>query len=65
MLGGADADGVPMESDGVGKRNCDAHPVPSVFLVFRRLVPISHEKQRLNKDESVGLVIEVIEDLQP
>lgn len=45
----------------MGQRDGNAHPVPGVFLVIRRLIPVRHEKQRLDEDEPIGIVVKVIE----
>ena len=40
-----------------------AHPVPGVFLVIGRLVPVCHEEEGLHEGDAVELVVEVVEDL--
>ena len=54
---------VPVEADRVRQRYRDAHPVPRVFGVVGRLVPVRHEQQALDQDQAVRLVIKVVEEL--
>lgn len=48
----------------MGQRNRNTHPVPGILLIIRGLIPIRHEEQSLNKDESVEFIVKVVEKLR-
>lgn len=54
---------VAMQTDSVGQGYGHTHPVPSVLLIIRSFIPVRHEHEALDKDETVELIIEIIKEL--
>lgn len=53
-----------MQTDRVGKRNGNTHPMPGILLVIRCLVPVCHEQKRLHKGDAIDFVIKIIQNLR-
>lgn len=52
-----------MKSLSVSERQTDAHPVPRVFLIVRRLIRVSQEQECLHNREPIGFVVEIVQQL--
>lgn len=53
-----------MESNCVGQGQDGTHPMPRIFLVIRAVIPVCHQKKRLNKTYLVHFVVKIIQQLE-